>query len=96
MWPKVKAAVNLALHKDLSEVVMKNERIWIRLGDDISISIYAPSVEAHPSPMPKRNPFHPGCLEQHVRIPIEWWNDNIEDTSDELKKEADWLTRLNS
>lgn len=90
VWPTVKGAVNLALHKNESEVVIDRLRVWIRIGEDISIGFYSFDIDKHPSPNPVRNPLHPGCLVGTARIPIEWWNEKIDDVTDEIN----WMAKL--
>lgn len=82
VWPKIVRAVNIALAKDESEVIINESRVWIRIGDDISISVYSTDVKEHKDHV--FGPFHPGCLTDHIRVPIDWWNDKIDEVTSQV------------
>lgn len=81
VWPRIKGEVNIALAKGHTEVVLKDIGTWIRIGDDISISIYGIDRDQHGG---HKGPFHPGCLTDHMRCSIDWWSDKIEDITEKV------------
>lgn len=84
VWPRIKSRVNIALARDMIEDVDRNVRAWIRLADDIAISFYSWDVDTHKNY--RHGPFHPGCLTDHLRVPIAWWNNEIDQVTDGINK----------
>lgn len=86
VWPQLVGNVNLCLHRELPECVMReNCAIWIRIADDIIITVYdEQAAKQRYSSKDFDGPFHPGYFHGLLRIPIDWWNDNIDDMTEDI------------
>lgn len=91
VWPQVVANVNICLAREKPSCVMREAKkfaVWIRIADDIIISVYDPEAARY---LPEQGkdpsydgPFYRGHLRGLLRIPIEWWNDNIDDVTSDI------------